>query len=142
MFSSGSSGRHGPSGLRSQKRAAPAEAAVYIRRYGLYASRSRGTWSRKPHLVRLAGPAWRVAHPGASPGDEPALQSQEVERKTASSTWARLIAKVYEVDPLQCAQCGSPMKVLAVIMDPVELDKILAHPIKTGWAPPIALAAK
>ena len=56
--------------------------------------------------------------------------------KTAPSTWARLIAKVYEVDPLQCAQCGSPMKVLAVIMDPVEVDKILRHLIKTGRAPP------
>ena len=81
---------------------------------------------------------WRHTSPpvAVSPGEEPALQSQEVERETASSTWARLIAKVYEVDPLQCAQCGSPMKVLAVIMDPVEVDKILHHLIKTGRAPP------
>jgi hypothetical protein len=132
----------------------PPKGTHYIRRYGLYASRSRGTWSRKPHLVRLAGPAWHAAHPAAVPCDEPAPQSREVERKTASSTWvrgsrsdpkpeaclsrrrARLIAKVYEVDPLQCAQCGSPMKILAVIMDPVEVDKILRHLIKTGRAPP------
>jgi hypothetical protein len=63
-------------------------------------------------LVRLAGTAWRAAHPAAAIGTEPASQSQEVKRKTASSTWTRLIAKVYEacapwVDPLQSAQCGS-----------------------------------
>jgi hypothetical protein len=28
------------------------------------------------------------------------------------------------------------MKLVAVIMDPVEVDKILAHLIKTGRAPP------
>ncbi len=111
-----------------------AELTAHIRRYGLYASRARGTWSRQPHLVRLAGQAWRAAHPAAAVGSEPAPQPQEAERKTASSTWARLIAKVYEVNPLQCAQCGSPMKILAVIMDPVEVDKI--HLIKTGRAPP------
>ena len=114
----------------------PPKSTHYIRRYGLYASRSRATWRRKPHLVRLAGSAWRAAHPAAAIGTEPAPQSQDVERKTASSTWARLIAKVYEVDPLQCSRCGAAMKVVAVIVDPVEVEKILRHLIKTGRAPP------
>jgi len=114
----------------------PPKGTHHIRRYGLYASRSRGTWSRKPHLVRLAGRAWRAAHPAAGPGEEPALQSQERERKTASSPWAPLIARIYEVDSLQCAHCGSPMKIHALIMGPVEVDKILRHLITTGRAPP------
>ena len=58
-----------------------------------------------------------------------------VQRKTASSTWARLAAKVYEVDPLLCDRCGSPMKVLAVIMDPVEVNKIPSHLVSTGRDP-------
>ena len=33
-----------------------------IRRYGLYSSRSRGTWLRKPHLLRLAPEGWRQDH--------------------------------------------------------------------------------
>jgi len=33
-----------------------------IRRYGLYSSRSRGTWLREPYLVRLAPEAWRQQH--------------------------------------------------------------------------------
>jgi hypothetical protein len=30
-------------------------------------------------------------------------------------TWARLMHKVYEVDPLQCPKCGAPMQVIALI---------------------------
>jgi hypothetical protein len=32
----------------------PPKHKQYIRRYGLYASRTRGTWDRFPHVVRLA----------------------------------------------------------------------------------------
>ena len=50
--------------------------------------------------------------------------------------WARLLAKVYEVDALRCSRCGSPMKLLAVITDPPEVRRILLHLITTGVAPP------
>jgi hypothetical protein len=46
--------------------------------------------------------------------------------------WARLLAKVYEIDTLVCPKCGSEMKVIAVIQDPVEIRDILAHLVKTG----------
>ena len=52
------------------------------------------------------------------------------------SAWARLLAKVYEVDPLRCTRCGSQMRVLAVITDPQQVLRILRHLIKTGAAPP------
>jgi len=41
-----------------------------------------------------------------------------------------LIAKVYEVNPLECVKCGSPMKILAVITDPDEVKKIRRHLVK------------
>lgn len=47
-----------------------------------------------------------------------------------------MIAKVYEVDPLICSQCGGEMKVVAVIMDFFEVKKILCHLVKTGKSPP------
>jgi hypothetical protein len=57
--------------------------------------------------------------------------------KRSQTRRARLIAKVYDVDPLLCDCCGSPMKVLvAVITDPVEADKILRHLANIGRAPP------
>jgi hypothetical protein len=49
------------------------------------------------------------------------------------STWARLIHKVYELDPLECPRCKSPMRVIALIDDKAVIRKILIH---LGlWAP-------
>jgi hypothetical protein len=69
----------------------------------------------------------------------PVLQDtpdQSVSAMESRSAWARLLAKVYEVDPLRCTRCGSPMRVLAVITDPPQVLRILRHLIKTGAAPP------
>ena len=82
---------------------------------------------------------WKQKHAAAQdshgeqqlPDADPPLCSAE--RRAA---WARLIAKVYEVDPMICPRCGSPMKVLAVITDSRELAKILRHLVKTGKSPP------
>ena len=52
----------------------------------------------------------------------------------ARSTWARLIHKVYEVDPLECPKCNGPMRVIALIEDSNAIRKMLSH---LGlWAPP------
>jgi len=111
-----------------------------VRRYGLYSSRSRGTWSRKPWLVRLAPEGWLEQHPQQPPLSVQAALRDNVEpsasTRASRSAWARLLAKVYEVDALRCSRCGSPMKVLAVITDPSEVRRILLHLIKTGVAPP------
>jgi hypothetical protein len=111
-----------------------------IRRYGLYSSRSRGTWHRKPYLVRLAPQGWIqqheqrcTLHVGEVHENTPA---QSVSAGQSRAAWARLLAKIYEVDALRCSRCGSPMKVLAVITDPCEVRRILLHLIKTGAAPP------
>jgi DNA-directed RNA polymerase subunit RPC12/RpoP len=105
----------------------------------LYSSRSRGTWSRKPYLVRLAPEGWKeqhalqsASHLGQPHEQEPHLS---VSQKETRSAWARLIAKVYEVDPLRCARCGSKMRVKAVITDPQQVRRILRHLVKTGAAP-------
>jgi hypothetical protein len=43
---------------------------------------------------------------------------------------------VYEVDPLTCSRCGSPMRILAVITETEEVRKILRHLVKIGRSPP------
>ena len=47
----------------------------------------------------------------------------------ASQTWAMLIKRVYEVDPLTCPHCGGDMKVVAFIEPPQGdvIEKILRH---------------
>jgi len=111
-----------------------------IRRYGLYSSRSRGTWHRKPYLGRLAPVGWVRQHEqhvpvtvDGAPGDCP---DESVSAKQSRAAWARLLAKIYDVDALKCSRCGSPMKVLAVITDPIQVRRVLLHLIKTGAAPP------
>ena len=47
-----------------------------------------------------------------------------------------LFRKVYEVDPLACPKCGSEMKVIAVITEPFEVNKILIECLKRNNAPP------
>ena len=99
-----------------------------------------GGWSREPYLVRLAPEGWKEQH-GSQPGPqlgEPYEQQPHlsVSAKETRSAWARLIAKVYEVDPLRCLRCGSKMKVKAVITDPQQVRRILRHLINTGAAPP------
>ena len=49
--------------------------------------------------------------------------------KKRRMTWAALIKSVYEVDPLQCPNCGGKMKIISFIekCQPVVIEKILRH---------------
>jgi len=42
-------------------------------------------------------------------------------------SWAQLIKRIYEVDPLVCPSCGGEMKVVAFIIDHAVVDRILRH---------------
>jgi len=41
--------------------------------------------------------------------------------------WARLMQKIYEVDPLTCPGVRGPMRVISFIGDPQDIKKILKH---------------
>jgi len=56
----------------------------------------------------------------------PILTERLYQTRSHGGPPARLIQKIYEVDPLICPQCGHEMKVIAVITDPHEVRKILA----------------
>ena len=42
-------------------------------------------------------------------------------------SWARLIKKVYEADPLVCPRCSRPLKIISLIGDAPVIEKILRH---------------
>ena len=116
----------------------PPRGSQYIRRYGLYASRTKGKWPDMPHLLRLAPSGWKAERQQAPESvrncsEEPPCS---VSAKESRSTWARLIAQVYEVDPLICPRCSAQMRILAVITEPEEVRKILRHLVKIGRSPP------
>jgi len=66
---------------------------------------------------------------------------ETVSTRASRRSWARLIQKVYEVDPLICEKCGHEMqkvpvvRVMAVITEPHEVRKILEC-MKRNHAPP------
>ncbi len=49
--------------------------------------------------------------------------------KKRRMTWAKLIKSVYEVDPLECPNCGGKMKIVGFIekCQPTKIEKILRH---------------
>ena len=51
-------------------------------------------------------------------------QSSEEYRKN----WARLIQKIYEVDPLTCPKCQGIMRIISFIEDREVIKAILKHP--------------
>ena len=44
-----------------------------------------------------------------------------------ASTWARLIRRIFEVDPLRCRRCGAEMRLIAFITDFRQTSRILEH---------------
>jgi hypothetical protein len=91
-----------------------------VRYYGWYSNVSRGK-RRKAEAekgefgVADTGPASRAAR--AETRDARALRR----------SWARLIKRIYEVDPLLCPSCGGAMKVIAFITEHEVVDAILRH---------------
>src|SRR5210317_2553716 len=110
-----------------------------IRYYGLYSSRSRQKWKEWEYVSRHAPWGWKDAHSETDTEEKNEGETYDVTKaadsKNKGSVLARLISKIYEVDPLICTKCGGDMKVVAVIMDPVEVRKILRHLVKTGKSP-------
>ena len=80
-----------------------------VRYYGYYSNKCRG--QRKKAGSGEIEPS--VTEPTAS--------------FASRKSWAHLIQKIYEVDPLLCPRCFSEMRVISVIEDPDVMEKILKH---------------
>ncbi len=92
----------------------PPKGSHLIRYYGFYSNKARGM--RKKAEVQAIDP----------------YSQNEASRTRAprcSRTWAMLIKRVYEVDPLTCPKCGGVMKVVSFIEPPQAqvIEKILRH---------------
>jgi len=86
----------------------PPKGAHLIRYYGWYSNKSRG-------LRRKQAEAAAAEQPGSSarPAAEPAPA-----RSRPSQTWAMLIKRVFEIDPLICPRCSGQMKIVAFLEPP------------------------
>jgi len=90
-----------------------------VRYYGRYSNASRG--KRKKATTQ------RLPPPGA--GRSSAESDSEADRfsRQRLRNWARLLKKIYEVDPLCCPQCGFAIEIIAFIEQPAVIRKNLRH---------------
>jgi hypothetical protein len=72
------------------------------------------------HLVRYYG-----AYSNRARGQQPFPPPPE--RAALRRRWAKLIRRVYEVDPLVCPRCGSEMRVVSFITEPRVVRRIVDH---------------
>ena len=73
--------------------------------------------------------------------DAPGSETLSQARRAAKVAWAKLIRKVYEVDPLVCPKCGLQMRVISLVEDPAVIERILSwlglwQPLACGPSPP------
>ena len=47
--------------------------------------------------------------------------------RLAARCWALLLARIYECLPLLCPRCSQPMRIIAFILDPPVIERILIH---------------
>ena len=81
------------------------------RHYGYYSTRKRGERKKKQEAEQ----------------PQELVILEPLPKRKATSTWASLIKKVYNVDPLICSKCGGNMKIVAFITDSREITKIMKH---------------
>jgi len=98
-----------------------------VRYYGSYANRARRLYRPCEEAAGgLAGAPRREADP----------EGQEAGQQARRRSWARLLRRIYEVDPLLCPRCGHALEIVAVITDVVVVDAILEHRRSRGVRSP------
>jgi len=102
----------------------PEKRTHLVRYYGWYSHRRRGIRAKrekdkhaddKPPIDRSALDAVRSATGRPRAG--------------SLSTWAMLVKRIYEVDPLECPKCGGAMKIISFIERRQQevIERILRH---------------
>jgi hypothetical protein len=93
-----------------------------VRYYGTYSNVSRGKRRRQVEATIGAAPG-----DGRHTSSASADRDQSPDARALRRSWAQLIKRVYEVDPLVCPSCGGKMRIIAFIIDHDVVDAILRH---------------
>ena len=81
-----------------------------VRYYGYYSNKSRGMRKKAETDEQV-----------------PALIDSDISKKKFRKNWARLIQKIYNVDPLLCPKCKGTMRIISFIEDDAVIKQILKH---------------
>ena len=88
-----------------------------LRHYGTFSNARR---ARAPAPARAPPEEAQRRHQHDSDSGEECARARR-------SSWARLIKRVYEADPLVCPRCSGPLKIISLIGDGPVIEKILRH---------------
>ncbi len=88
----------------------PNKGEQMVRYYGYYSNVSRGKRKKQDQDDLI-----------------PSILEPEQSSKAHRKNWARLIQKIYEVDPLTCPKCSGKMKIISFIENEEVIKKILKH---------------
>ena len=69
--------------------------------------------------------------------DQEIIEPKQLELKKKNIPWARLLARVFNIDVETCSKCGGKMKIIAAIEDPKVIRKILEHMGLDAKPPPL-----
>jgi hypothetical protein len=127
----------------------PPRRVQLVRRYGVYAGKVRKQWQERPSIYRMAPEGWQKGHPNKStivaatlPEDATTVEAPDAWSKLRKQSWARLLRKVYEIDPFVCPKCQGAMSVVAIIEDPKELAKIIEWAKQQEREPPVTVCSR
>ncbi len=87
----------------------PNKGEQLVRYYGYYANRSRGERKKENREEKI----------------KPTVKIESDSKKKFKRNWARLIQKIYEVNPLKCPKCCGQMKVVGFVEDEATIKKVL-----------------
>jgi len=90
-----------------------------VRYYGAF-SNARRVSARTPASTPAPPAGVQGMHQEGSDGGEEFVRGRR-------RSWARLIKKVYEADPLVCPRCSGPLKIISPIGDGPVIERILRH---------------
>ena len=95
-----------------------------VRYYGAYSNVARGKRLRQTEAAIDAMPRDGEPAPSVRTGEN---RDHSPDARAYRRSWAQLVRRIYEVDPLVCPKCGGEMRIIAFIIDHDVVDKILLH---------------
>ncbi len=93
-----------------------------VRYYWTYSNVSRGKRRRQAEAATCV-----LSRDGEHAPSARADRDQSPDVRAFRRSWAQLIKRVYEVDPLVCPKCQGEMRIIAFIVDHDVVDAILRH---------------
>ena len=101
-----------------------------VRYWGVFAPNSKYRAQVIPGLTRAQIKEKKTRENNKDPKETP--------NPLKKSSWAKLLAKVFQIDISKCKSCGEDMRIISSIEDPMVIQKILTHCGLDPIPPPIA----